>query len=103
MFRSLRTEGAPDVTLTINGQSVTVPAGQSVWSALALGGQQVTRRAALSGQARSAYCAMGVCFECMMEINGLPNQQSCLRQVETGMIVNTQTIHDESKTTDAQL
>ena len=103
MFRSLRPDGADDVTLTLNGQQITVPAGQSVWSAIALAGQPITRRAALSGAPRSAYCAMGVCFECMMEINGVPNQQACLRQVEPGMTINTQIILEDSRITDAEL
>ncbi len=103
MFRSLRTDAAPQVTLTINGQAVTAPAGQSVWSAMALSGQQVTRRAALSGSARSAYCAMSVCFECMVDIDGLPNQQACLRRVAEGMTVTTQDITEDSEADHAGL
>ncbi|KIC09265.1 sarcosine oxidase [Leisingera sp. ANG-M1] len=103
MFRSLRSDSAPKITLTINGQAVTAAAGQSVWSAMVLCGQPVTRRAALSGQDRSAYCAMGVCFECMVVIDGFPNQQACLRQVAEGMTVATQTITEDRGAPDAGL
>jgi predicted molibdopterin-dependent oxidoreductase YjgC len=103
MFRSLRTGGAPEVTLTINGRQVTAAAGQSVWSAMALNGAPVTRRAALSGEARRAYCAMGVCFECMVEIDGLANQQACLRRVAEGMRVTTQEITEQTEAADAGL
>jgi predicted molibdopterin-dependent oxidoreductase YjgC len=92
MFRSLRTDTPELVRLTVNGQPVDVPSGQSVWSALALSGQIITRRAAISGEDRSAFCAMGVCFECMVDIDGLPNQQACLRRVADGMTVTTQDI-----------
>ncbi|KIC22960.1 MULTISPECIES: (2Fe-2S)-binding protein [unclassified Leisingera] len=101
MFRSLRSDGAPKVTLTINGQEVTAAAGQSVWSAMALTGQSVTRRAALSGENRSAYCAMGVCFECMVIIDGLPNQQACLHRVAEGMTVTTQNITQDCEAENA--
>lgn len=92
MFRSLREHVPETVRVSINGTPVEVPAGQSVWSALALSGQIVTRKAALSGEDRSAYCAMGVCFECMVEIDGEPNQQACLRRVAPDMVIVSQDI-----------
>lgn len=97
MFRSLRTDALQLVRLSVNGRMVRIPSGQSVWSALALSGQTTTRKAALSGEDRSAYCAMGVCFECLVEIDGLPNQQACLRRVADGMVVITQNITEVSK------
>lgn len=97
MFKSLRTDTPPHVRITVNGQHIDLPEGQSVWSALALSGQRITRKAALSGEDRSAYCAMGVCFECLVEINGLPNQQACLRRVADGMVVTTQNITEDTK------
>ncbi|MEX0364870.1 MAG: (2Fe-2S)-binding protein [Ruegeria sp.] len=103
MFQSLRKPGGARVTLTVNGRQVEAEPGQSVWSAMALEGQTVTRRAALSGETRSAYCAMGVCFECMVEIDGLPNQQACLRRVAEGMVVTTQEIIETSEAGDAGL
>ncbi len=97
MFRSLRTDANPTASVTVNGHSVEVPMGQTVWSALALSGQTTTRKAALSGNDRSAYCAMGVCFECLVEIDGQSNQQACLRQVTDGMCIATQTITEQTK------
>ncbi|MES0883377.1 (2Fe-2S)-binding protein [Roseibium sp. SCP14] len=103
MFRSLR-ETSPDIVqVTVNGQPVRVPSGQTVWSALALSGQPVTRKAALSGEDRSAYCAMGVCFECMVEINGEPNQQACLHKVAPDMVITSQNITETTKATNAGL
>ena len=92
MFRSLREHVPKTVRVSVNGRPVEVPAGQTVWSALALSGQTVTRKAALSGEDRSAYCAMGVCFECMVEIDGEPNHQACLREVAANMVIVSQTI-----------
>jgi predicted molibdopterin-dependent oxidoreductase YjgC len=103
MFRSLRPKTDPEITLSINGHDIIATAGHSVWSAMALNGQTVTRRAALSGEDRSAYCTMGVCFECMVEIDGVPNQQACMRQVSDGMEVSTQNITESSEATNAGL
>lgn len=96
MFRSLRNDAPETVRVSVNGLDVDVPAGQSVWSALALSGETVTRKSALTGEKRSAFCAMGVCFECLVEIDGLPNQQACLRRVADGMTIATQTITETS-------
>ena len=36
---------------------------------------------------RGPYCLMGVCFDCLAEINGIPDTQSCLAVVEDGMSI----------------
>ncbi|WP_421703066.1 (2Fe-2S)-binding protein [Aliiroseovarius sp.] len=95
MYRSLR----PDphlIELEINGKPAMAAEGTTVWSAMALVGQDVTRKAALSEADRSAFCAMGVCFECLVEIDGEPNQQACLRRVSPDMKVRSQVITDRS-------
>ncbi len=33
---------------------------------------------------------MGVCFECLVEIDGVPNRQGCLRNVTEGMRIRRQ-------------
>lgn len=97
MFSSLRSTPAKTVTVTVNGQSASAPEGQTVWATMALSGQLTTRKAALSGEDRSAYCAMGVCFECLVQIDGMPNQQACLRRVSEGMNIQSQDITETSK------
>ena len=79
------------VTLTIDGKKIKVPAGISVAAAV-LGHDHVgeTYTHPVDGSPRAPYCLMGVCFECMMEINGEANVQSCLTPVENGMIVKRQ-------------
>ena len=77
-------------------QQVQVPAGISVWAAMAQSGQQTTRLAPVTEQERSAYCAMGVCFECLVEIDGIPNRQACLTPVEEGMRIERQHITENT-------
>lgn len=97
MFSSLRSTPSKTVTVTVNSQSVAAPEGQTVWATMALAGQLTTRKAALSGEERSAFCAMGVCFECLVQIDGTPNQQACLLQVSEGMTIQTQDITETSQ------
>ncbi|WNZ53685.1 (2Fe-2S)-binding protein (plasmid) [Microbulbifer sp. MKSA007] len=96
MFRSLRKTETPNVSITINGQAVQVAEGSSLWAAMALSGTTQTRLASVSGDQRSAYCAMGVCFECLVEIDGIPNQQACLTKVSEGMEVRSQLLTEQS-------
>ncbi len=51
----------------------------------------------VDGSARAPYCLMGVCFECLMEINGQANVQSCLVSVEEGMVIRRQLQPSEPK------
>lgn len=90
LFRSLETASNETVTLIFDGKSLEVPAGISVAAALLLGGVDHTRRNAASGDPRAPYCMMGVCFECLMEIDGQPSTQACLVAVRDGMQVNSQ-------------
>lgn len=101
MFRHLSApDGGAQVCLTINNREVHVPAGSSVWAAMAQAGDTITRLAPVTEHPRSAYCAMGVCFECLVEIDGMPNRQACLTQVRDGMVVKQQQITQTSQATD---
>jgi len=88
--RRVEPEGDHAVRLTIAGQSVLAMRGESVATAVLAVGLKSTRNAQLSGDPRAPYCLMGVCFECLMTINGLPNRQACLIPVQDGMTVEPQ-------------
>jgi len=78
------------VTITLEGEQLQVPAGESVLASVMAAGVGYNRTSPISGKKRAGYCQMGVCFECLMEIDGIPNQQACDIQVRHGMIVNRQ-------------
>src|SRR5579863_3347644 len=75
------------VTLTIDGQSVSVPAGTSVMAAAAMLGNQIPRLCATD-----MLEAFGSCRLCLVEIEGRKGTPaSCTTPVEPGMRVHTQT------------
>ena len=78
------------LTVIVNGKAVDVPHGFTAAAVMLLHNEGATRTSALSGVGRAPYCMMGVCFECLMEINGEPNQQGCLITVTEGMRINAQ-------------
>ncbi|GLQ88599.1 (2Fe-2S)-binding protein [Dyella flagellata] len=75
------------VRIAINGQALDVPAGISVAAAIAR--LQWPFRRSPRGQARAAFCGMGVCFECRVRIDGIAQQRACMVPVREGMQVMT--------------
>ncbi len=81
---------AAAVILTVDGERVSARDGDTVASALLSAGRQAIRRSAVSGEPRAPYCQMGVCFECLVEIDGVADRQACLVPVRNGMVVITE-------------
>jgi len=79
------------VRITVNGDDVDVPSEATVAAALLLAvGASPSRFTPVSGAPRAPYCMMGVCFECLVEIDDRANRQACLVMVRPGMNVCTQ-------------
>ena len=89
LFTRLPEVSQPSVTIYFDGQAISACTGDSVAAALLAAGYHSTRKTPVSGAARGPFCMMGVCFECLVEINGEPNRQACLAQVQDGMQVRT--------------
>ncbi len=84
------------VTIIFNGEQVRVPMAASVAAALLAGGIKHFRRSPVSGQGRVPYCMMGVCFECLLEIDGVPDRRACLVPLTPQMTIRTQDILPEA-------
>ena len=90
MFKRLDETTTDCVTVEIEGTLVSVPAGDSVAAAVLAHGLMPTRSTPVSGKPRAPFCMMGVCFDCLMEIDGVPNRQACLVTVAEGMRIRRQ-------------
>jgi predicted molibdopterin-dependent oxidoreductase YjgC len=89
MFRKLPESAAATVTVTVDGRPMAVPSHFTAAAAVLLAGG-ASRTTVVSGSRRAPYCLMGVCFDCLMEIDGVPNRQACLVTVAEGMRINRQ-------------
>ena len=78
------------VTLTIDGRSVTARAGDTVAAAMLAAGIPHCRTTPVSGAPRAPYCMMGVCFDCLVVVDGIGSRQGCLVRVRDGMTVELQ-------------
>ena len=89
MFRRLP-DAAPTLTIRVDGKDVPARAGESVAAAMLAAGLGALRQTPVSGAARGPYCMMGVCFDCLVTIDGVGNRQACMVPVRDGMAVETQ-------------
>jgi predicted molibdopterin-dependent oxidoreductase YjgC len=90
MFRRLPDVDDATIEVTIDGRAERVRAGDTVTAALFSVGIESHRTADVSGTPRTPYCMMGVCFECLVVIDGVGNRQGCLVPVSPGMRIETQ-------------
>jgi predicted molibdopterin-dependent oxidoreductase YjgC len=78
------------IEIEVDGEMLRAYQGETVAAALLAAGRQGLRRTPRRGDARGVYCGMGVCFDCVMTVNGVPNIRTCQTRVSAGMIVRTQ-------------
>jgi len=94
MFRRLdaaiRAVADAPLRITVDGQPVQCRAGDSVAAALFAAGVIACRDTAVSATPRGPYCMMGVCYDCLVDIDGMANQQGCMTPVREGMAVRRQ-------------
>lgn len=78
------------ITFTFEGVPLQVEPGASIAAALISHGERVTRLTRVNSQPRGVFCGIGVCFDCLIEVDGEPNQRSCITTVKEGMVVKVQ-------------
>lgn len=77
------------VTVTVDGEPVTGVRGQSVAGVLLASGR-TSWRYGPSGAPRGAFCGIGVCFDCLVTVNGHSDVRACRRTAEDGDAITTQ-------------
>lgn len=76
-----------EVTLSVNGKKIIAYEGETLLAALIAAGYKSLKTSPLKCECRGALCGMGVCFECIVTVNGNPNIRSCMTEVEDNMTV----------------
>ena len=90
MFHRISNDKLETVVINFEGNLLKVPSTETVAAAVLASNPVYTRTTVISGERRAPYCLMGTCFECLMEINGIPNRQACMMAVKDGMTVKRQ-------------
>ncbi len=90
MFRTRPDVRPATVEVLVEGTPVLVPEGATAAAAVLLSGLPAIRETPVTGSPRLPLCLMGVCFDCLAEIDGVPNRQACMVTVAPGMRIARQ-------------
>lgn len=73
-----------------NDDEIDFQAGDTIASALLRSGNLELRRTRFKNEPRSLFCGIGQCFDCVVVIDEIPNQRSCITLAKLGMKIRTQ-------------
>lgn len=79
-----------EIRVILNGVSITSREGQSVGALLLEHELRATRTTRQNARPRGMFCGIGICFDCLITINGFTNRRACITNVEDGMTIQTQ-------------
>lgn len=79
------------IEVRVDGRQVRAPAGRSLAAVLMLDADQPAwRRTRFEGEPRGLFCGIGVCFDCLVSVDGGPPVRACLVPAAHGMQVQTE-------------
>ncbi len=84
--------GSP-IQIEVDGRALQAYEGETIAAAMIASGITSFRHTAKHSSPRGIFCGMGVCFDCLMTVDGVPNVRSCITKVREGMKVRTQDEH----------
>jgi hypothetical protein len=73
--------------ITFEGRPIPVAPGQSVGAALVAAGITSWRTTRVNGKPRGLFCGIGVCFDCLVTVNGRPSLRACMVEARAGDVV----------------
>jgi predicted molibdopterin-dependent oxidoreductase YjgC len=87
MFRRLVDHGRASIRLEFEGTMIDAREGETIAAALMAASIEVFRLSAVTRSPRAPYCQMGVCFECVLRVDG-QLRRACLEPVTEGSCVS---------------
>jgi hypothetical protein len=83
------TQRGQAVTITLDGVPLQAYLGETIAGALLANGRRAWRRTE-GGEPRGLFCGMGICFDCMVTVDSVPNVRACITPVIEDMVVETE-------------
>lgn len=79
-----------DVHFTFNGSAFKGAQGQSIAAAVIAAGERELRRTRFEDAPRLIFCGIGICFDCVVVVDGIANQRACLVEISEGAKIESQ-------------
>jgi len=77
------------IKITADGNVIDAHEGDTIAAALLSAGIRSFRLSPKRKEPRSLYCGMGICFECLVTVDGVHAVRACITPVADGMRVET--------------
>lgn len=77
------------IAINVDGVPHSAYEGETIAGALLATGTKSWRHTR-HAHPRGMFCGIGVCFDCLVTVNGTPNVRACVTPVAEGMVVKTQ-------------
>jgi hypothetical protein len=78
------------LTISVDGRPVDGVRGQTLAGVLLASGSLAWRRTSVTGAPRGAFCGIGICFDCLVVVNGQRDVRACQRRAVDGDVLTTQ-------------
>ncbi len=76
--------------ISFDGRPIPAQDGWTVGAALTAAGIRSWRTTRVAGAPRGLFCGIGVCFDCLVTVNGAPSLRACLVPARPGDSISTQ-------------
>jgi len=86
----MSTPAKREVTFTFNGENFKGVEGQSIAAALMATGIRELRKTRFNEEPRLIFCGIGICFDCVVIVDGVANQRACLVEIVDGAKIESQ-------------
>jgi D-hydroxyproline dehydrogenase subunit gamma len=83
-------ERGRQISLQFDGRKIQAYEGETILGVMMAEGQRVLRYTPKEGRPRGMFCGIGVCYDCLVIVDGIPNTRACSTMVTDGMVVETQ-------------
>ncbi|SDP37473.1 2Fe-2S iron-sulfur cluster binding domain-containing protein [Nakamurella panacisegetis] len=80
----------PPFDFSFDGRPIPATPGQSVGAALVAAGYRSWRTTRIGGAPRGIFCGIGICFDCLVTVNDVPNRRACLVEVQPDDRISSQ-------------
>jgi predicted molibdopterin-dependent oxidoreductase YjgC len=77
------------VYVTVDGEPVHSYPGETVATVLLAMGRWTFRHTDHLRAPRGLFCGMGICFDCLVTVDGQANVRACMTPVHAGMVIET--------------
>ena len=78
-----------EVSINVNGKKILAYEGETLLAVLIASGIKKLRKSSVLKENRGGLCGMGVCYDCLVTVNGVRNSRACMSYVEDGMEIKT--------------